>query len=105
MSNMRRAASVSHGRRRSLVDQVAVAEAFDVERRIDGMRLVLGDGPGEDMRRARRGLEAAGAPTAVDIQAGDGCLADDGRAVRRYIDDAAPIAHHAQAAEVREQFA
>src|SRR5580698_1174667 len=79
---------VGHGGGGGFVDQVTVAEAFDGERRVDGMRFVAGDGPGEHMRGARRGLEAAGAPAAIDVQTLDGRLGDDGRAIRRYIDDA-----------------
>ena len=62
-------------------------------------------GVGEDMARARRRLEAAGAPAAIHVKAGHRRLADDRRAIRRHIDDAAPVAQHAHAAEGREQLA
>ena len=56
------------------------------------------DGVREDVARARRRLEAAGAPAAVDVEARHRRLADDRRAVRRDVDDAAPVAQHPQAA-------
>ena len=58
---------------------------------------------GEDMAGARRRLEAAGAPAAIDEEARHRRLADDRRAVRRDVDDAAPVAQHAHAAQRRER--
>ena len=98
-------ASVRDRRRGRLVDEVAVAEALEREGRVERMRLVAGDGPGEHVRRARRGLEAARAPAAVDVQARHRGLADDRRAIGRHIDDPAPVAQHAHAPEHREQLA
>src|SRR5260370_41966250 len=60
--------SVRHRGRGRLVDEVTVAEALQGERRVDRVRLVARDGPGKDMGRTRRGLEAAGAPAAVYVQ-------------------------------------
>ena len=75
------------------------------ERRVDRVRLVAGHGPRQQVPGARRRLEAAGAPAAVDVQARHRRLADDRRAVGRHVDDAAPVAQHAHATERREQFA
>src|SRR5690606_5420675 len=59
--------SVRHGSRRRLVDEPAGTEALEREGRVDRVRLVARDGVGEDMAGARRRLEAARAPAAVDV--------------------------------------
>ena len=82
-----------------------VRKRSSAEGRIDGMRLALGDGVGEHVARARRRLEAASAPAAIDVEARDRRRADDRRAVRRHVDDAAPAPQHAHARELREQLA
>ena len=97
--------SMGDGCRRRLVDEAAGAEAVEREGGVDWMRLALGDRVREDVAGARRRLEAAGAPAAVDVEARDRREPDDGRAVGRDIDDAAPVAQHAQARELREQLA
>ena len=43
------APSMCHGRGRRLIDHRTVAEAFEAERRINRMRLALGDGPCKEM--------------------------------------------------------
>ena len=60
---------------------------------------------GEDVARAGRRLEPAGAPAAIDVEPRHRRLPDDRRAVGRDVDDAAPVAQHAQARECREQLA
>ena len=45
-------ASVRHRGGRGFVDQAAVAEALEGEGGVDGVRGVVGDGPGEHMRRS-----------------------------------------------------
>src|SRR5260221_12396486 len=67
------------------------------------MGLTLGERPGEDVAGAGRRLESAGAPAAVHIKALDRQRTDDRRRVGADVDDTAPAAHHAQAAEDREQ--
>ena len=69
------------------------------------MRRVIGDGVSEDVARAWRRLEAAGAPAAIDVKSPDRRLGEDRRAVRRDIDDAAPGAQHLHAREHREHLA
>src|SRR5690349_8579150 len=86
-----------------LVDQIAVDEAVEGERLVQLVRPVLGQGIGEHPAGAGRGLEAAGAPAAVEIEALNRRLADDRAGIRADIDDAAPGAQHAQAAEDRKQ--
>ena len=88
-----------------LVDQPAGGEALEREGRVDRVRLVAGDGVGEDVGGARGRLEAAGAPAAVDVEAGDRGLAEDRRAVGGHVDDAAPFPEHPHAAEDREDLA
>src|SRR5690606_34261556 len=83
--------SVRNGRRCGLVDQPAGAEAVECERSGDRVRLAAGNGGREDMARAGRRLEPTRSPAAIDEQVRHGRLADDRRAVRRDIDDAAPI--------------
>src|SRR5262245_65814810 len=97
--------SVGHCRGRRLIDQAAGREAVDPKGGSDWVRLALGNGVGEYVAGTRRRLEAAGAPAAVDIEAGDWRQPDDGRAVGRYVDDAAPIAQHPQPRKLREQLA
>src|SRR5215475_14193645 len=93
--------SVSHRRGRRLVDQTAGREALDRKGGGNWVRLALGHGMGEHVAGTRRRLKAAGPPAAVDIKAPDRRLPNDGRAVGRYVDDAAPIAQHAQPRELR----
>ncbi len=66
------------------------------------MRLAGRQGGGEDVARAGGGLEAAGAPAAVEEQVLHRGLADDRAGVRGGVDDAAPLAVHAHAGEHRE---
>src|SRR5580692_12350888 len=80
------------------VDESAGAKAVEGEGGGERMRLAPGDRMREHMARARRRLEAAGAPAAIDEKAGNRRLGDDRRAVRRDVDDAAPVAQHAHAA-------
>ena len=69
------------------------------------MRLVFGDGPGEDMTGAGRRLEASSAPTAIDVEARYGRPTDDRRTVWRNIDNAAPAAQHTHPPKRWEQLA
>ncbi len=57
------------------------------------------------MGRTRRRLEAAGAPAAIDEKVLHRRDALDRGTVRRVIGDAAPLTHHLDAAEHREEFA
>src|SRR5438477_3478709 len=98
------AVSVGDGGSGRFVDQIAVGEPFNGEWRVDRVRLVVRDGMREDMCRSRRCLESAGAPTAIDIQAGDRCPGNDGRAVWRHIDDPSPTAQHTKPAECWKHF-
>ena len=74
------------------VDQPTRGETFQREGRVQLVRLVFRHGPGQQMRRPRRRLEPAGAPAAIDIEPLDRRLAQNGRTVGRYINDAAPFA-------------
>src|SRR5579883_3309170 len=67
------------------------------------MRAVVGDGVGKDPARARRRFEPAGAPAAIDVEAGDWRQPDDGARIGRAIDDSCPLPQHAQPAEDRKQ--
>jgi SAM-dependent methyltransferase len=75
---------------RGLVDQEAVAEPFDCERRIDRVRPVVCHRRREQVARAGCRLEPARAPAAVDEQTWDRRRPDDGRGVRAHVDDAGP---------------
>src|ERR1700704_3461808 len=86
--------SVGNGGGGGLVDEDAIPETFDGEGGVDRMGFVFRDGPGKDVACAWRGLEPAGAPTAVHVEAGNGSLGDDWGAIRRHINDATPIAQH-----------
>src|SRR5882762_9255379 len=85
------------------VDQPAVDESLQLERL--GQRMALARGKHVRKRPATRGncLEAAGSPTAIDVQAGDGSRSDDGTGIMHYVDDARPLSQQLQAAERREQ--
>src|SRR5438874_616746 len=96
---------MGNGCSRRLVDEAAGTEAVERKGGVDGVRLALGDGVREDVAGARRRLEAAGAPAAVDVEARDRRQPDDGRAVGRDVDNAAPVAQHSEARELREQLA
>src|SRR5579864_7180638 len=61
-----------------LVDQIAVTESLEGERRIQLVRRVTGDGRCKHMRGAWGRLETAGAPAAIDIQGGHRRAGDDG---------------------------
>src|SRR5438105_12807253 len=61
-------ASVRHGRSSGLVDQISVAKAFEGERSVDWVRLVVGDGVRKQPRCTWGRLEPSSAPTAVDIE-------------------------------------
>src|SRR5918997_2691058 len=74
-------ALMRHRRRRRLVDEAAGAEAVEREGGVDRVRLAGRDRVGEDVPGARRRLEAAGAPAAIDEEARDRRPADDRRAV------------------------
>ncbi|MNX94386.1 hypothetical protein D3C86_1266140 [compost metagenome] len=54
------------------------------------------------MGSARRGFETARAPAAIDVKPVNRRLAENGRAIRRHIDDTAPFAQHPHAIEDRE---
>ena len=69
------------------------------------MRLAARDRMREHMARARRRLEAAGAPAAIDVEAGNRRRTDDRRAVGRHVDDAAPVAQHPHPADGRKELA
>src|SRR5579864_3446205 len=103
MSSIR--ASMGDGGGRGLVDETAGAKTIEAEWRVDRMRLARCDLMGEDMARAGRGLEAAGPPAAIHIEAWNWRLRNDRRTVRRRIDDAAPIAHHPNTRDDRKHLA
>src|SRR6185437_11125684 len=94
---------MSDRRRGALVDEAAGAEAFEREGFVELVRAVVGDGVGEDPARARRRLEAASAPAAIDEEPVDGGEADDRAGVGRAIDDAGPLPQHAQPADDGEK--
>src|SRR6516164_7668057 len=104
MSNTTRS-SVGHRRGRRLVDQAAARETVDRKGGGNWVRFALGKGMSEHVAGTRRRLKAAGPPATVDVKARDRRQPDDGRAVGRYVDDAAPIAQHPQPRELREQLA
>jgi len=81
------------------VDQAAAFEAVQAERGGHRVGLAGGQGRGEAVAGTGRRLETAGAPAAIEEQIVDRGLADDRAAVAGDVDDAAPLAHHAQAAE------
>ena len=85
-----------------LVNQVAAMETVKRECGIEWMWLVMSNGVGKYIAGTRRGLEAACAPAAIEVQPLDLGLADNRAGVRRGIDDAAPLAVHAHAREHRE---
>src|SRR5579885_3804095 len=92
-----------HGTRAALVDDVARGEALEREGFVERMRRVIGDRMGEDPSRARRRLEAAITPSAIDIEVAERRLADDGAAIHGQVHDAAPVAPAAQPAEARKE--
>src|SRR5215470_15744014 len=79
ISNMR--ASMRHGGGAMLVDEPAAGEALETEGRVERVRLAARDRVSEHPARARRRLEAAGAPASVEIEAFHRELADDRRGV------------------------
>src|SRR5271170_459441 len=86
--------SVRYGRGGGFVDEAAGAETVEREGRRERVGLATSDRMREHMARARRRLETAGAPAAIDGETGNRRQADDRRAVGRHVDDAAPVAQH-----------
>src|SRR5258708_39057068 len=86
-----------------LSDGPAAGETLETEDRVEWMRLAARDRVSKDPTRARRGLESARAPAAVEIEPFDRQLADDRRGVRADVDDASPAPHHPHAREDREE--
>src|SRR6478752_5781693 len=86
-----------------LVDQVPGRKAIEGERRVELMRPIVRDRVRKGPSRPRRGLESAGAPAAIEIEVPDRRHADDRTRIGAYVDDAAPLAVHAHAAEDRKQ--
>ena len=70
-----------HRGRAVLVDQRAGGEALEREGLRERMRFAFGERPGEDVARAGRGLEAARAPAAIDVQVLDREGTDNRRSV------------------------
>ena len=87
------------------VDQPAGIVALKGEARAEPVRLAFGNEMGEQMRRTRRCLEAARTPAAIDEEVRHRRHALDRRTVRRVVGDAAPLPHHLDPAEDREQLA
>jgi hypothetical protein len=85
--------------RGSFVDQPSVAEPLERERRAIGCGSPFAIVQAKTCAEPGRRLEAARAPAAIDEEARHGRPADDRRAVRRHVDDAAPVAQHPQASE------
>src|ERR1700722_9996272 len=73
--------SMRDRRRGGFVDEPAGAKAVEGEGAGERMRLAPGDRMREHIARARRCLEAAGAPAAIDEQSGNRRFGDDRRAV------------------------
>src|SRR6516225_774935 len=97
--------SMGNGGSGGLVNQASADEAVESEGCGDRVGIAAGKCRCEHMGGAGRGLETAGSPTTIDEQARHWRLADDRRAVGCHVDDAAPVAQHAQAAEHRKQLA
>src|ERR1700674_1330381 len=87
------------------VDQRAGGESLERKGRVQRMRLAVRDRVRVDPAGARCGLEAAGAPPAIDEQVLDRRQSHDRRRIRRYVDNTGPGAKHVRAAEDREQLA
>src|SRR5690554_6280440 len=90
---------VRHGAFATFVKDVTGGEAVQAVGGIELVRLAGGDGVGETPTRGGRRLEAAVAPSGVEIEPLNRRAVDDRRAVHRHIHDAAPLAQVAQAAE------
>src|SRR5205809_5475785 len=93
-----------NARSRRFVDQAACPETFKAEIAVQRMRLTVCQRMREHAARTRRRLESASPPSAVNVEIFDRRLADDRARVRRAVDDACPLAHHAQAAKQWKQF-
>ena len=97
-------AIVRHGGSAVFVDQGTGIEAFQRKGRVQRMRLVVGNGMREHPAGTGRGLEAARAPAAIEIQALQRRFADSRTGIRAGINNATPLPQHAHPAENREQF-
>ena len=100
---MNPSASVRHAGSAMLVDQQPGLEPVQRVGRGDAVWPVIGDQVGEDMAGSRCGLEAAGAPSTVEIQTVNIGLRDDWRGVGAGVDDAPPMPQHAKPRQHRKQ--
>ena len=86
------------------VDQMTRVKPVDGKRRVQRMRLIVGNGVRIRPTGTRCCLEATRTPSAVEIEAFDIRLADDRACIRRYIHNPAPLPVHPHAREHREHF-
>src|SRR5438132_4959239 len=80
---------------------MAGRETLQRKRSVQLVRPVLRDRVGERPTRSGRGLESSGTPATVQVQALDGCGADDRAGIGADVDDAAPLAVHPYLRETR----
>src|SRR5262245_49395301 len=80
-----RTRSVPHRRRPLLADQLEAPEAGQVERADQLVVAATGQRPRHRLAADRRRLEAPRPPAGVEVEAGYGRRAHDGREVRRHI--------------------
>ena len=70
-----------HTRRTMLINQVPGIKPIQLKCRIERMRPILRHGVGHHPARAGRGFEAASTPAAVEVQALDMRLGNDGATI------------------------
>src|ERR1700731_2572785 len=69
------------------------------------MRIIACNGGGKDLAGARRRLEPARSPAAIDIKTWHRGLADDGRSIGSAVPAPAPVAQHAPPPECPKHLA
>src|SRR5215213_6553366 len=83
------------------IDHIPASEAIESIGGVELMKLIPGDRMGETPPRGWRCLEASIAPAAIQIEALDRSLVDDGTSIHGHVHDAAPGSQQPQPRDAR----
>src|ERR1700681_2633438 len=86
-----------------LSHQLKVRKPRQAERLDQLVVAAMGDGDRHGFATDRRGFEAPGAPTGVDVETFDRCRAHNWREVGRHVTEAAPLPENVDITKKREQ--
>ena len=87
-----------------LVDQSVIDKTVEIEGLADGVMLSGRKKVGEKDSARWDGLESTRSSSTIQEQVGERALADDGRGVRRDVNDARPLSHQLELSEARKHF-